>query len=516
MKYLKHLLLEEDKVKNLIVSNESIINNVNLSKIILEVKNYVINNIGQFIDSDGDLEKTYENISDFSEKRLVNLLERSSSIINDDTASDYLKARLINEAFERTKAAAGWAGSKAKTTGGKFKSGYYGSRPTPNVQSYADLNIQPTTPSERVGGFFSRRREGVRDNWQGGGYINKGKAGLKTAAYAVGSLLAIKTLTDALDPNIFERLRIQDFSKGTWTSKSWDKIDKALSEVIPFWDHDSDKTSELINKYQSYLTKYGEEISNQMGEKTVENQLNLIMLRADMSKAIDELNTIWPSLDQDYVSGKDKVINNTEKLIEVINNHLEAIDKTPELGPIARFFGENGGIVTIGLVVPALLYMGYIKHKDFIKVKFFDMKLDKYIENLSRLGFSQTTDLKNKAISQRTQCESNIRREEGIFKIKDPLKCYVNYSSVIIMIIVSALAESCLKNGVNISNVKSIGQLISLKDNRKDRGVNEIAVKAYTDYKEFIAVVFNNNATVQKITKDLDDKFKQINTKRIN
>jgi hypothetical protein len=563
MKYLTHLLLEEN-VKGLVIEKENVIDNININKIVFEINDYVKSNIGMFVDLDGDINQTYENISNFSEQLLIGILEDNVSILNDITTSDYLKDRLINEAFERTK----WVGGKVKSgasslwskrgsiktaIGTGYQHGTPGTAPTirhrghaPGTTATYPQGLPPTVGSPGISAADPIQGTGIRGKvqrlWHGSNIPqnNNPSPGLKTAysnlkrqwhggklnnsdstqgvkfgrtkvATKVGiPLIAWLYFKNAVDFG-FERTRLQDFNKDVITNPILDSIDKyGLSTWIPFFDHDDDKTIGLLKKYNSILKDYSSKIDDRLDNINAENRFELDMYSSDMKKAIEELNDIWPNLDQAYTGGKEDLIKRTNILMSKIDDGIAEFEKIPEMGPVAKFFIENSGVLSISLIIPALLYMGYINNKEYVRIKMFDYKLNKYIENLSRLGQSDIIDLKGKILVQRNQCESNIKREDNKIKVKEPVRCYINYASAILILIIGALYNSSQNNGIDLKRIQTVEQLLSNNDGRKDKGINEIAKKAFTDYKEFIEVIFNDKSVTSKIINDLNSKFKQI------
>jgi len=146
-----------------------------------------------------------------------------------------------------------------------------------------------------------------------------------------------------------------------------------------------------------------------------------------------------------------------------------------------------------------------------LRIKYFDYKLDKYTQNLSRLGFSkQVEEFRNKAKIKQKQCENDIVKEKDKIKIDDTLVCYVKYSSSIIILILGILFQQCINMGLDVRNIKNVDQLLSLNNPKKDKAINEIATNAYNDYKDFIYTVYKKDKRIaDRIINEINNGFKQ-------
>jgi hypothetical protein len=526
---LDYLVLQQEVQKHIGENSELIelaTTKEHIEKVVNNSIYFVKENLDIFVVSDNPT-KTYENIKNFSESNLINYFENSADIINDITSSDYLKRRLLEaESYmdpyiydpgnpksanrsDRGERAAAWGRGKAEDWSNSTK------RRTGEAIGHGQRKAGEAWGSERAERYKGKAKSG---SW----WIIKWSLVLGLAGSVLNWLTSTKKLYE-IDINAISKSNFKEKVSGwfDWMNPFSDDNTTKSTQYNEALDEWKEKLSDIRSEIESRLSR-GINVERDNDLRIIEDELKLArdkLAEVDITdiNSAPELSTrsILSTLD----SKRDDVAAEIQSQLEMITNQFQKIEADKTMGPITRAFAslqENGGIIAIGLLIPALLYIGAIKYKDFIKIKLFDYKLDKYTRNLSRLGFSQVEELKEKAKVQRGICESSIRKEDNKIKIDETLACYVKYSSTIILLIMGALIESNQKVGVNMNGVKTIDQLININDGRQDKAINEIATNAYRDYKQFIFIAYNSKDKniSKKIINELNNGLKQF--KNIN
>lgn len=491
---IDYLVLQQEVQKH-IEENSSLIElateSQNINKVINNLIKYVNENLDQFIVNDNP-ESTYYNIKQFSESSFINHLEESADIINDITASQDLKVRLLNENL--------WQKIKDSPR-----------------ESYDA--IPGNTKSDKAGWTIGKTTKYSKKGW------DKVPAGGKRGGKILFGLVATGGFLNWLfaSSKTFD-IEINKISADNY-KESIDGFFATLNQWLnPFSDDTYNKGKEFsdtLDEFKDALKSIGSDIQDKIGEATEYNRIDLSTLRDELVGALNTIKdkSIDIGVDLDVSvkgaiggleSQRKEVLDGIQKQIDLIDNTINHWESDRDMGPVVEFFKwaqENGGVIATALIAPTLLYLGFIKYKDYLRIKLFDYKLDKYTTNLSRLGFSEIEELREKAKVKRNQCELNIKREQNKIKFDDTVRCYVKYVSFIIIGIVKTQLKQYKSVGINTKNFRNINQILNFNDSRKDMGVNEIAYNAYKDYKDFIYTVYNKDVNVaKKIIIDLDNE----------